>query len=240
MICDTKTIEPNTRSMKKLFVILIVILAHYACEQKELTTYEDGNYVFFDETIPDTVLFSFFYYIEDVVDANFVIALTGLPLMQEKEITLRVNKEESDCPEALYQFRDRYLFSANQIIDTIGITFTNSEELKTKEYVLVLEIESNDVLKSHNGKNGRRVIKISDIAQRPAWWTENPIEWFYLGTYSRKKYELFLQVTGEGDLSDKTPGEIRILTLQFQHWLDSQNPKIVDEDGNVMKTEIIG
>lgn len=78
------------------------------------------------------------------------------------------------------------------------------------------------------------------MVEKPDWWLENPIEWYYLGTFTAKKYEKFMEATGVSSLDLNDLAEVRLLTLEFQNWLDRQDPKILDEDGNEMKTEIIG
>lgn len=49
-----------------------------------------------------------------------------------------------------------------------------------------------------------------------------------------------MEATGVSSLDLNDLAEVRLLTLEFQNWLDRQDPKILDEDGNEMKTEIIG
>lgn len=233
--------------MKYLFYIFL-FLTVIACDKKGIEVWDGEHYVYFTEkedengnSVPvDSINISFFFYIEDVISYPLEVALTGEPLDEDTPFKVVVDKEKSNLPEALYDFPEHFMFSKGQVKDTIYVDLKNDPILKEKEYSLKLDIVGEEMMLSHKGKNGSRLLKISDIAVRPEWWVEDPIEMYYLGKYSAKKYIYFMQVTNATKLDLENLSEARLLTLEFQHWLDNQNPKIMDEDNNPMKTEVIG
>ncbi|MGL5682286.1 MAG: DUF4843 domain-containing protein [Marinifilaceae bacterium] len=226
--------------MKTYILLVSLFLTVISCKQEDIACYNSNNYLSFSSTVEDTIKHSFFFYQEDEVTVKMQVSLAGLPLDKDKEYKISVIDEESNCPAEAYKLNDKYVFRKDMIIDTLSVIVINQSIFKKESVFLTIQIEDNEHFISSGGLNTKRVIRISDIAQRPDWWTENPIEWWYLGPYSQKKYECFMEATGIGDLTGMSLGDIRILTLKFQHWLDSQNPAIVDEDGNIMKTVIIG
>lgn len=236
--------------MRKLYYALSVLLAiiSIGCDKKDIATYESGHYVYFTtndeyrnkDVSVDSIVISFFFYLNDDIEYPIEVGLTGRLFSEDTPFKVVVDKEKSDLPEKLYRLPEFFMFRKGRVKDTIYVKLKNDPILKEKAYTLKLDIVEYGNVLTHRGKNARRILKISDIAERPKWWTDNPIVWYYLGDYSRKKYELFMKVTGVSDLTGMDMGKVRLLTLQFQHWLDSQNPKILDEDGNEMSTEIIG
>lgn len=232
----------------KYFFYIFLFLTAMACNKKSIETWDGEHYVYFTEKedengnkIPvDSINISFFFYIEDVVSYPLEVALTGMPLDEDTPFKVVVDKKKSNLPEALYDLQEKFMFSKGQIKDTIYVDLKNNAALKEKEFSLKLDIVSDGMMLSHKGKNGSRLLKVSDIAVRPDWWVEDPIEKYYLGKYSATKYTYFMKATSATKLDLNDLSEARLLTLEFQHWLDNQNPKIMDEDGNPMKTEVIG
>ncbi len=235
--------------MKYLFYILLVWIA-IGCSKKNIAIWEGEHYVYFteeesksssDEISPsDSISVSFFFYLEDEIQYPLEVGLTGQLLEKDTPFKVVVDKEKSNLPENLYSLPNQFIFGKGQVKDTIYIALKNDPILQDKKYDLKLDIVQDGTMLTHKGKNGSRLLKVSDIAEKPSWWLDNPIKYRYLGEYSRKKYELFMKVTGESELNLDDLGKVRRLTLKFQHWLDSQEPKILDEDGNEMTTEIIG
>lgn len=228
--------------MKKQIIILVaLILSLSSCDQREIQTYNSGNYVSFTSELKDTTIFTFLYYVEDVVKHPIKLKLIGDLLGKDTEFKITVDPKVTTLDSKLYEVPETFIFPAGKTEETVYVTLTNASHLKENEYLLVLDIVDHNEMMSAKGRFGRKAIKVSDLAKKPDWWTERPIERYYLGKYSRKKLELFIEVTGVGDLTNMPLGEVRILTLKFQHWLDKQEPKIYDEENEqVMQTNIIG
>ena len=236
------------KSINLLGVLLIAICVA-SCEKKEIEVYGTDRYVYFTTAehgfhdtnfTTDSTNVSFFFYLEDDIQYPLEVGLTGTPLDQPARFKVTANLKDSDLPTELYEIPETFEFGAGQVKDTIYIRLKNDPRLLERQYTLKVEILDNENFKSHHGINARRILKVSDIAEKPDWWTENPIEWYYLGEYSRKKYELFMRATGISSLENMDEGMIRVYSLKFKHWLENQNPAIIDEDGNPMTVEVIG
>lgn len=226
--------------MKKYFIILIGLLLFVsACEEKELEVYKSNSFVSFTKSSSDTTIFSFFFYRDDVVEYPIIVRLMGDP-GAERTFKIESDKKLSTLKEELYEIPEYYTFREGMLQDTIKITLKNDADLLTNQYLLVLELKDGNGLLSSGGSFGRAVMKVSDKAEQPDWW-DGYFARDYLGDYSRKKFELFIQVTGEGDLGNKTAGEKRVLALKFKHWLQVQNPPIYDEENEEeMVVTVIG
>lgn len=226
--------------MKRYFIVWIgLLLLVSACEEKELQIYKSDSFVSFTKSNSDTTVFSFFFYRDDVVEYPLIVRLTGEP-REARTFKLVANKELTTLRDELYVLPEYYTFREGMLQDTIKITLKNHTDLLTNQYLLVLELKDGDGLFSAGGSFGQTILKVSDKAEQPDWW-DKYFTRDYLGNYSRKKFELFIQVTGEGDLGDKTAGEKRVLALKFKHWLEAQKPAIYDEDNEEeMVVTVIG
>lgn len=80
-------------------------------------------------------------------------------------------------------------------------------------------------------------IVVGDILMKPEWWDE-AVEKSYLGTYSKTKYEAFMEETGIYDFGALEPSEKRHYAIVFKRALE-KNPRI-DEDNSVMAVTITG
>lgn len=231
-----------------VYILLLIIIV--SCKKEGLEVWGGSHYIYFPEkenlafgnedVSTDSINVSFFFYLEDEIEYPLEVALTGAPLEENTSFKIAVDKENTTLSENLYELPEYYIFKKNQVKDTIFVKLRNDPSLYDKAFDLKLDIVPTAELQIHGGKSSSRLLKVSDIAIKPEWWLENPIEWYFLGSYSRKKYELFMEVTGVSTLDLNDMGKVRLLTLEFQHWLDQQNPIVLDEDGNPMKTEIIG
>lgn len=229
------------------YILLLLIVA--ACSKKNIETWEGDRYIYF--TVPednketsnaiDSIDLSFFFYLEDEIEYPLEVALTGQLLEEDTPFKVVVDKEKTTLPEDLYELPELYTFSKGQVKDTITIKLKNSSILKDNKYSLKIDIVDYGRILTHKGKNGSRRFSVSDTAIRPVWWPEGGIiEEYYLGKYSDTKYKKFMEVTEVSELDLDNLAEARLLVLEFQHWLDNQDPKIKDEDGNDMSTKIIG
>jgi len=96
-------------------------------------------------------------------------------------------------------------------LDTIEIKFFNNfDDLKNRSYRLFLRINETDRVKQ--GEYAYRIAKfyVSDRLEIPEWWSRNDntaynpyniVEEVYLGAYSEKKYQLFLDRLAEDNAS---------------------------------------
>lgn len=239
--------------MKKYIALLslLVISIFYSCTSDEIDAYGDTNYVSFVKEIKDTTRFSFFFYPEDEVQYAIQVKLVGRFLTEETDFYISVDENKTTLDKELYSIPEKFSFGAGQLLDTIYIMLKNRPDLFTNKYLLKLDIEDGANISSARGIFGSAVLYVSDMAERPEWWTPtypveggdvdwNSIEWSYLGPYSREKYEAFMEATGEGDLTGWGPGELRSICREFSIWLKEQVPARLEANGEPIEISIIG
>ena len=225
--------------MKRYFLILIGILFLFsACEEKQINAFSGSSYVSFVPSDIDTTSFSFFFQKEDIVQYPLYVQLMGDP-GPARTFKLAANLEATTLNSSLYEIPEEFTFKEGAILDTIYITLKNDPDLLINQYLLVVELQDGGDLMSAKGAGARSIMTVTDRAVRPDWWDDR-FERDYLGKYSRKKFELFIQVTGEGDLGGKTATDKRRLSLKFKHYLESHDPIWDEENEEDMTVTVIG
>lgn len=238
--------------MRKYIAILslVVVSIFYSCSEEGIKPYGGRNYVAFSKEIKDTTLFSFFFFANaPEVTYPIEVKLVGKFLEKDSKFNIVVDEARTTLSNSLYTIPESFTFRAGLLKDTVYITLKNNADLIENQYRLQLNITDGSELLSANGPFGTAVLMVSNKAEKPSWWTYvvgldgsyNPIsvEGQYLGAYTRKKYEMYIKVTGRTDLGENYT-EYRIYSLKFKHWLDVQDPKVLDEDGRVMTVPVAG
>lgn len=240
--------------MRKYIALLslVVISISYSCTRDEISTYGDKNYVSFAKDHNDTTKFSFFFHINDEVEHPIRVKLVGNFLTEDTDFYIKVDESKTTLDKELYIIPEKFTFRANQLFDTIYIKLKNRPDLIDNKYLLKLNLEDGVNIASSRGPYGSALLYVSDMAERPEWWTlqappghtgayiKTSIEFAYLGTYSKAKYEAFMEATGETDLTGWGPGELRRVCLTFLYWLNEQNPPATEENGDPITIKIIG
>ena len=84
----------------------------------------------------------------------------------------------------------------------------------------------------------KKIIRFSALKSRPLWWNDKITD-EYLGPYTEKKLDVFMEITGVGDLTGLDENRIRSLAVQFKYKLIEEAEKgniIQDENGPMYKT----
>lgn len=220
--------------MKYIIYLILLVLCFSACEKQEIKPYGQEHYIQFTNLYTDTVNFSFFFSVEDVVAIPLEVKLVGDILLNDTPIRLQVNQEESTASAALYELPETLFFSKGQTKDTISVRVKRSGIVAGDQniYALVLDIVNGDQLLVGETNYSRRVIKISNIEGEPGWWDSDVKK--ALGTFTLKKFNKFKEVTQVGDLTGWTWNAKRIIALQFKNYLRQYEPDYTDEDGSIM------
>lgn len=239
--------------MKKYILVLSLAIfsVFYSCKKETIGVYSSNNYVAFVKEMKDTTIFSFFFYPNDEVKFPCEVKLIGKILDKDTEFSVVADETKTTLDKSLYSIPQTFKFRAGRVTDTIFITLKNNADLVANQYVLQLKIKDGKELFSAKSNYATAVIMVSDKAERPAWWTllfdadgnqnRGSVEQLYLGAYSRKKYELFMKVTGFSDLGEG--GEMRIRSVLFLQYLNEEAAKgtpVTEEDGTLMKVPVVG
>lgn len=223
-------------------MIFALVVALFACEEKETPFYEGVTYLSFATDISqDSTEVSFFFYPgEDKLEIPVEITLAGKLFDEDVPVRLTVVDSLSDAEENSYSLPENAVFRAGLVADTLYVTLHRISALESERYHLVLALEETpDYLLGQQEYRNNEIIFTAKPA-RPEWW-DATITNVYLGDYSQKKFELFMEVTGVGDLEGLSSSEIRALALKFKRYLKAQNPPIMEEDGTTpMEVTVIG
>lgn len=233
--------------MKKIYIIISILLVSFwleSCTEQETPLYKGDSYIYFtNEYNQDSVSLSFFFHPgENQILVKLPLTLGGERLTENTPIKVYAEKDLTTAAPEDYVLPEDAFFRANQETDTLNILINKSTKLDNASFRLVVGIEGTD--KYTAGPKDQRLNKIIFTAQKiqPDWW-DNNIKNVYLGVYSHKKYELFMEVTKVSDLSDKSRDEKRALALEFKYYLQEQanspSGPIMDGD-KPMSVPVIG
>ena len=247
----------------KIVVGFLLLISFFACQEKDLKLFDGGNEIFFekfyiDERPPGTVeadstVASFFFYPDGTqkIKAPLVLCLSGRLLEKDASFKIKVVEDLTTANPDEYTISENYVFRAKEIpedatcvTDTINIDINLSNRLSGLEngVVLVVELIPNEQIGVGQIERRRAKIILTTQAAKPDWW-DNEVTNNLLGEFSNKKYKLFLNnvdVNAElnKDLIVNQPNKAIELAIKFRDWLNSQNPKVIDEDGSEMTVAI--
>ena len=227
--------------MKYILLIFLTIL-FVRCTENDIDTFNAKDVVYFET---NEVKYAFAYHPEEEeAKVPIAIQLIGNLSDQARVINFEVDKEKTSANEINYSLPDQFAFGANKDIDTLWVNIKNSEDLKTEEKQLVLTLKSSSDFDVRYPERDTVKIIMNDILGQPEWW-DAQVENYFLGTYSDKKFQLFIQVTGISDMTDLSEAHKRAYTLQLKYYLQEQADKgeefiVREEDGSVMKVKIYG
>jgi len=227
-----------------LYIILPFLWGMTSCSEEEIMTYSEKDYILFSDYIKDSTNFSFLAYpTADQVEFKIPVQLIGMPSDKDRTYKVSVMTEESDAPADSYILQTEQVFRAGHTTDTCVIVFKKTEELKKISRRLVLRLEATDDFALGQTDRLAKIINITNKLYKPTWWNAS-VEKYWLGTYSDKKFELFL-LANDGKLEVDVAGvyEIRSCTLKLKHYLQMQKEQgntIREEDGTEMIVPYIG
>ncbi|QEC43665.1 DUF4843 domain-containing protein [Pseudobacter ginsenosidimutans] len=232
--------------MKLIQYLLIpcCILALFSsCKKDEIELYKGDEYIQFSKNYTDSSAFSFLALPdEDEGAMPLTVELIGKPVDKDRQYKITVVKEASTAEEGNYALPSGFTLPANSIADTAWITIKKTPAISVKPLRLVLRITPTDDFRQGQTDYSIAIINISNVIAQPGWWKER-VEWYFLGDYSNKKYQLFIQVTGKVDLNPANEPELRNYTILFKNYLLMEKDAgrtVYEEDGSEMTVALIG
>lgn len=247
----------------KIYTLLCGLLLLTACQEEDLNMFGDRHEVYFEKFFmdayspgtetADSTSASFFFAEEDDdhIMVDLVVCLAGRKLERDLKFSLEVEKDGTTALPEEYQIEPSYTFRASSYLtgegshsvkDTIRIRMNRSQRLDDFPQGIRLVVKlmpSSDVVVGQYERS-KAIIILTKDAVKPLWWDEE-VNYELLGTYSPKKYKLFLQnIEGAYELDEKmiaeNPSKARQLAIDFKKWLD-KNPQ-VEEDGSKMSVNV--
>lgn len=217
-----------------------------ACSENDLKGYAGDSYIYFSKSADDSTEFSFAYDPEiSVGNISLELNMISRIANYDRAFAVRFLPQESTAQEGrdfTYSAKD-FVVKANDSLAYMKIEVKKSGSFTGRSLNAVFEILPNEYFLPGLSGNTKAKIVISDKLSRPEWWDA----WHEsngLGTYSDKKYALFIKQMGIYDLTLKENGgkmsyyDMRGYVQLFKYWLIEHPQK--EADGSDMKVPIIG
>lgn len=219
-----------------LIVAVFLVIVSTGCEEQQLKTYDGDYFVQFEKKTADSTNFSFMFYPgKDYIDYPIPLQLVGVASDKNMTYRIMVDEKSTSATSQHYSVSEQQTFRAGRYVDTLYVRLNNTDDLKQKKVRLELHIESTPDLKIGKIEQSVAILWISNTVAKPLWWNSD-IDTYYLGTYSNKKYELFIQVTGVYDLTGMDASLRRSHALKFKQYL-SENPTL-DENNQYIEVPV--
>ncbi len=224
--------------MRKLYLLFIVLVwGVTACQRDDIKVYNSADYIQFEKNVVDSSLCTFLI-APNLGELRFPVAVdvVGLSAKQDREYKVEVMDELTNASAGNYDLPERFVIKAGCVKDTMWITFKNSPELKVAPQRLAIRLVESEDFELGQIEHRGNIIIVSDVVTKPAWWGAI-MEYYFLGTYSDKKYRLFIQETGILDLDPNDLNECRYYTLIFKNYLkqkkDEDTPVLEDDESEM-------
>lgn len=226
----------------KIFVILLFVLVWIGCDKREIPMYNTGKHcIEFEKATVDSTIFTFIYYpYNEYYDLPVAMKIAGDAADKDLVYKFYVDEELSTADAKHYALPETTVIRKGFFHDTCYIRLNKTKDLDGKKVKLVLRLEATSDCLVGKLENSVAIIQFSNTIDRPAWW-DSKVEQYYLGSYSQKKFVLFLRVT-EADLTGTNDSEKRTYALEFKQYLIDHRgePETIDEDGQPMSVPVLG
>lgn len=180
-----------------------------ACQEEGIVVNSnDVSYVGFkkDRTVDTTAVCFRFYALEEGADVKVAevpieVTVCGKVQCKDLEFTISIDETLSTLPKSQCVLPERCVIKNGQLIDTIYVKVKSSPDLEDKTKILALKVNPGGEVAEGIFVYSRAFVAVTDRLFKPDWWsfldlydgTESSVDWYYLGTYSEKKYEMFLE-----------------------------------------------
>lgn len=231
--------------MKPIIILILSCLSCWACSESGLQGYDADSYIAFKKENIDSTLFSFAYD-ETLREGSVKIEMDMIAPASPAERKYRIIflPAESTATEGVdfIKVDEEQIVPADSSRASFNIVVKKTESLTDKEVIAVFEVRPSSDFQVSFATHNRARLLISDKLGQPEWWNN----WHLtsgLGTYSNKKYRLFINEIHEYNLDyenrdDMDYYQMRSLVLEFKHWLE-KHPQ-TEADGAPMELAIKG
>lgn len=228
--------------------ITLVTLQLVSCKEEGIEKYSSENYLYFERMMKnseganirvDTIALSFSQYGSvNTLVIPFTIKLVGDTLSEDKEYKLRIVKESTTAKADQYTLPEKLIFKKGVVIDSLNVTIHRDKLSKDEEVVLMLALEENNNFKVGYYTYETVKLRFNNKTVKPLWWTDDPVDIVYFGTYSFKKLETIIEANpGFMTIVGLSWTEVRKIARSTQKYIEENN--IIDEDGNPMDIPVV-
>lgn len=231
------------KTLRSCYIVLAVLVIASSCKKDKIMLYEGDTYLQFTRHVEDSSTFSFLALPDDDEAVDPIsVELVGKPETRDRTYKISVIPEESTASAANYTLPPTFTFRAGRTIDTAWITLKKTPEIAVAPLRLVLRLEPTDDFKVGQTDYAFAILYISNVIARPDWWNST-VEGRFLGDYSDKKYELFIEVTGRSEIDGSNLEEVRLYTMMLKNYLLREKDAgrtVYEENGEEMTVALIG
>lgn len=235
---------------QNIYLLIAVLCLLSSCQKEGVTEYDSSmHYIYIpsvEKNIKDINLktFSFKHHVGvDDYEIQFPVKLAGYKLDEDKIFRVEVvnDEEATTASSENYTLPREQIFHAGVFEDVVKVILHRTAILAEKEVKITFRLVPNenfkladymgDVYYNYAAKSITATVTFSDKISKPEWWNTR-ITNLFLGEYSDKKYQYFIESTNVSDLTGLGYTEIRELALKFKKdlelhddWLDeNDNP----------------
>lgn len=229
-------------------------------EQGLLVNSNEVSYLRFNKDMTkDTTTVSFKVYNEgENARIPIEVAISGKIQDADFPFAVSADKERTTLPEELYELPSDCRIRKGLLVDTIYVTLKNAPLLAEETRLLALQVDEREGLKQGSYVYARALISVTDRLFQPNWWlvndigtADNPansVESYYLGAYSEKKYQMFLDELKQDNVvfDGKDKQVLRKYSLKLKNTLKRLNAGkdkkdwLKDENNVVIEVVVAG
>lgn len=230
----------NEKSMKKYIQFFLLPLLVWSCQEDVIKPYQGGRYVYFSQLMnsTDSVMEVSFnnYPLSNELTVKIGLGLVGDTLAQNTPYKVIVVDSATTANPVNYRLPKKTLFKAGSATDTLQVTLIKTDDLK-ENVTLCLQLVQNENFVGSVKQYQQIKIVFNNMISKPLWWNSDVVK-FYLGTYSRTKYEALIKYTGISDFGSLNAGEKRQCALKLKAAIEQYNLKDKDDEGNEIPMEV--
>lgn len=228
------------------YCCLLFMMGWAGCSEEGIGNYQADSYIYFTKAGNDSTTFSFAYD-SSLKEGDVSLKMNLISRLENRDrpFAVRLVEEESTAREGRdFSINPQSLVvKANDSIAYMVVHVKKDASLEGRSVKAVFEVVASDEFLPGIGKNRKANVIITDKLVRPEWWNT----WHEssgLGTYSDKKFRLFIEVTGRHDLTLVEDGgtmeysDMRGYVVMFKYWLYEHPQK--EDDGSDMTVPVIG
>ena len=231
----------------RLFILLTALFGVVACSYDEADYFVDTRFIKFcyDALEGDATYYlteySFAYEDDTVTHKDFYVPVEfrGYDLEQDLTFRVEIDTDSTDMPDDCVQLNEEQIFHAQGVTrDSMKVTIFRRPILQEASKRVRIKLVSNENFQTYMQDSLYVEFVVGDIFMRPDWWTY-AVEQAYLGTFSKEKYDAFVEVTGIREFGELDSSAKRSYALMFKRSLEA-NPRYESDGKTLMTVPIAG
>ncbi len=219
---------------RTILLFLLAALSFSSCNEKMIPEFGYDRYIYMDGD-EQTFSFSFISTTEDTYRLAIPLTFAGRPLTEDLTYAVSVDPSSTLIAGTEYEFPD-LIFRKGYLKDTLYLTLHRTERMSENTFTLKFDLASNENFQATQTGKLTAEVSVSDILSQPLWWNQQVID-NYLGEYSDKKYELFVQHGYAGDFGALEADMKYYYAMKFKMYLES-NPQY--DNGELITVPVVG